>query len=493
MLFLILSATPPLILVYLIMRKILPSRMDINSKSFRSALIYLVVYIFIYSLWIITYSVLAYEHDSEAPIDSARDSEAIAILTLSLIGYLWNFLFPIFLLPTLRADSQFWRGVSANSGIETEDRENLMPVEMSIASQDIQEMLSRIGGVIIDFAFLRRGAIIGRGSTARVYRGVYRKRKVAIKVSTPPEISDTLLEALESETRTMRSLDYHPNIIGFLGIIVKPPQVGLVLQLCVRGDLKTHLQKSREYWTPPQRLRACLECCMSVAFLHENNILHRDIKCNNFFLNSRYKIKLGDFGESFMKPENEDFHDMAILGTVSYMAPELIAADKSYGFPVDVYALGITMWEIWTGSEAFGDIGETFAIYKMVQEGQRPKLPTNAPEKFVEVLQDAWKQKSSDRPSATQLVHRLCPVLMDMASDAGVIHEKEFSHTIAIVENNNRALPTDIPRYYSKSSFKPSINLFGKGYEQDFSRELSERDSSSESSTIKNPMQISRR
>jgi serine/threonine protein kinase len=256
---------------------------------------------------------------------------------------------------------------------------------MQTASNQLQDMMTRVKHFVVDFAYLKTGRKIGDGASARVYEGVYRGNKVAIKVSTPNELSDEVMEAFATETKIMIGLE-HKNVVKFYGICVKPPQIGLVVELCPKGDLKSNLMSEPKYWTFNRKLRAALECASGLAYLHDNKIIHRDIKINNFFITENYSIKLGDFGESTVRRETDN-RRMSILGTVSYMSPELVAADKNYTSAVDIYALGITLCEIFSGEVPFANIKNFLKIYESITKGDRPDLPKDIPIELKNIIE----------------------------------------------------------------------------------------------------------
>jgi serine/threonine protein kinase len=66
---------------------------------------------------------------------------------------------------------------------------------------------------------------------------------------------------------------------------------------------------------------------------------------------------------------------MTVLGTVAYMAPELVNAQPVYTEAIDVYAMGITFWEIWTGKDPFAK-ENTFSLYQLIAQGSRPEIPS---------------------------------------------------------------------------------------------------------------------
>ena len=133
-------------------------------------------------------------------------------------------------------------------------------------------------------------------------------------------------------------------------------------------------------------------------------------------------MKLGDFGESRSildqnRTEAEKERDsqqwnqrMTVLGTVAYMAPELVNAQPVYTEAIDVYAMGITFWEIWTGKDPFAK-ENTFSLYQLIAQGSRPEIPSTCPTGFKEVLNDAWHTSATHRPLAAVISKRMNEII----------------------------------------------------------------------------------
>jgi len=184
-----------------------------------------------------------------------------------------------------------------------------------------------------------------------------------------------------------------------------------------------------------KRLRACLDACHAIDFLHQHKYIHRDLKAENYFVGRKNIIKLGDFGEStrFRTRESSSQKRMSILGTVAFMAPELIQANKFYTEAIDIYALSITMWEIMTGHDPYVEFSQ-FQIYDKVMEGYRPTLPTIGPPSFDALLQQAWDSEYTNRPTANILCKQLQKIIDSLTGGGGGVGNNISSGD---VNNNN--------------------------------------------------------
>jgi serine/threonine protein kinase len=276
-----------------------------------------------------------------------------------------------------------------------------------VITSTFQDMMAGIDNISVDFAYLQLERIIGHGATSEVYCGRYKKKLVAIKLSNPPEVTEEAIDVFVAEAKIAASLN-HTNIVQFVGICVRPPQIAMVFEFCEGGNLKSNLQKNPDKWTPVRRLNACVDCCRAMEAFHHLGLIHRDLKAENFFVGRKQVVKLGDFGESThaRTVESTASRRMTILGTVAFMAPELIAAKRHYTEAIDIYALSITMWEIWTGKDPYEDISQ-FDIYAKVATGYRPALPADSPPGFNDALAAAWQEDPNLRPSAGDLLNIL--------------------------------------------------------------------------------------
>jgi serine/threonine protein kinase len=477
--FIVVVALCPSLLAIGILTKRISSRIQVGSNSNRNSTELLLVFSLCFGACYV------------AGIAAPNEVDLLDAVLTSL-AFCLNQIFPFALYRTLLADTKFWRGLGKHnrSGMDRDDllRQSGVNVhrptmELHVVNSTFQDMMSDIDDLTVDFAYLKLARLVGEGATAKVFLGTFKRRPVAIKVSTPPEITEEVMDVFVAEAKVAAAVK-HKNIVEFIGICIRPPQIGMVFEFCAGGDLKSHLCTHRAVWTARQRIRACLDASCGVMAVHALRFIHRDIKTENFFVShgtgssgkdSSLVVKLGDFGETIARRNEESTaeHRMTIVGTVAYMAPELVVGERYYDEKVDVYALGVTCWEIWTGEEPYAGMS-TFDIYDHVKAGQRLPLPTltttttttadedeGVPEGFNDLLEGTWSADPAERLTAAEMVTRLRAILRDsfgeaMDDDSGV---NTGSSSSGSVENQERSSFSFNPLFRRPTLSSQSLSL----------------------------------
>ncbi|KAJ4900388.1 Serine/threonine-protein kinase-like protein [Raphanus sativus] len=201
--------------------------------------------------------------------------------------------------------------------------------------------------------------LIGKGSHGYVYEGLLHEehnRVVAIKTpslslsrssqpSSPLITKTEQMKKLEDEIKIMSSLPYNPHVLTFLGHAEKRL---MVVEYMPNGSLHQLLHVSSSA-TPPRptwlkRIEIALKIARAVHFLHEQGILHRDIKSDNILFDSSWEPKLADFGLA-VDLVAEKKAPTAPAGTIGYLDPSYTSPEK-LSAKTDVYSYGVVLLEI---------------------------------------------------------------------------------------------------------------------------------------------------
>ncbi|KAI9347686.1 kinase-like domain-containing protein, partial [Obelidium mucronatum] len=181
-------------------------------------------------------------------------------------------------------------------------------------------------------------------------------------------------------------------------------RVFFITELMTAGTLKSYLKKTAK--GQPTRLpvlkKWCRQILLGLSYLHTRNppIIHRDLKCENIFMNSNGQAKIGDLGLAI--PKSKD-HASSVLGTPEFMAPELY--DENYDEKVDIYAFGMVVLEMVTKEYPYSECTNQYQIYKKVTSGIRPlSLAKISDEQTAQFIELCIQFNPHLRPPASELM-----------------------------------------------------------------------------------------
>jgi len=184
----------------------------------------------------------------------------------------------------------------------------------------------------------------------------------------------------------------HPFIVGYRDFWQEQLHVFIVMEYCEGGDLGALIGLGKHF-KEVQIIRWLAEVLLALTHMHSQNVLHRDIKPQNMFLNRWKDIKLGDFGLSTVRKDKKKQHQTAV-GTLGYAAPELLEG-KAYDEKCDIYALGCSLYEITTLRSPFEDIKA--GIFPV-------PLPDIYTEDLTKMLNEMLMKAPNKRPGAGELL-----------------------------------------------------------------------------------------
>lgn len=188
---------------------------------------------------------------------------------------------------------------------------------------------------------------IKSGGFAKVYFAMdtKTKRKFAIKVENKEMLKSTHTESyFLREADIMLHLD-HPNIVHGIEFIDYPNVYALVLELVPNGDLFDEIIKKQKLSEEDARYYF-KELVFAVKYLHEHNIVHRDLKAENILVGDNKELKICDFGLAryIHNEDNKDILFMSLAGSEDYVAPEIIKPNGYKGGACDIWSLGVLLF-----------------------------------------------------------------------------------------------------------------------------------------------------
>ena len=195
-------------------------------------------------------------------------------------------------------------------------------------------------------------SLIGRGGMGAVYKAVQLEldRPVAIKLLPPETARDPeFIERFRREATTLARLD-HPGIVRLHDFGQRDDFAYFVMEFVDGVDLSQRMAAGP--MSPQHAFAVVSQLCDALQHSHERGVVHRDLKPANILIAKDGRVKLADFGLArLVQPEPGDLgltRTHARLGTPRYMAPEQVSGEKNADHRVDVYALGVVLYEMLT-------------------------------------------------------------------------------------------------------------------------------------------------
>jgi len=248
---------------------------------------------------------------------------------------------------------------------------------------------------------------IGEGSTGRVWRGERRAdgSVVAVKVLRAEYALDpTMVARFHRESMAVRELR-HPHLVPVDDLVVEGDRVAVVMELVNGDDLRRIIQRGGLDTRRAVSLLA--QVAQALAYVHDAGVLHRDVKPENILVTRRAGqpwALLSDFGLAWVAGGPQLTRSTQLLGTPAYLAPELLAG-RPYGPAGDVYALGVTGYELLAGRRPF-DGEHPLAVMRAHLDDEAPRPPAMARDLW-RVLQSCLAKRPVDRPTAADLARQL--------------------------------------------------------------------------------------
>uniref|UniRef100_A0A8C5DWC4 Serine/threonine-protein kinase PLK n=1 Tax=Gouania willdenowi TaxID=441366 RepID=A0A8C5DWC4_GOUWI len=246
-----------------------------------------------------------------------------------------------------------------------------------------------------------RGKVLGKGGFAKCYEmtDLSTSKVYAAKIIPHARVSKPhQREKIDREIELHRAL-HHKHIVHFYHHFEDKENIYILLEYCSRKSL-AHILKARKVLTEPEVRYYLRQIVSGLKYLHEQEILHRDLKLGNFFVSESMELKVGDFGLA-AKLEPAGNRRKTICGTPNYLSPEVLNK-QGHGCESDIWALGCVMYTMLLGRPPFEttNLKET---YRCIREA-RYSLPSSLSLQAKQLITGLLAKIPEERPDLERIL-----------------------------------------------------------------------------------------
>ncbi|XP_067306854.1 serine/threonine-protein kinase Nek3 [Pseudorasbora parva] len=189
----------------------------------------------------------------------------------------------------------------------------------------------------------------------------------------------------------------HTNIVAFKDSFEDDGHLYIVMEFCSGGDLLQRIRQQKDVlFSEDMILKWFTQMCLGTKYIHDQRVLHRDLKSKNIFLTDSGTVKVGDFG-SACTLNSAKAYAQTYVGTPYYVSPE-IWDNKPYNNKSDVWSLGCVLYELCTLQHPFQARSWKSLILKVCRGTYAP-LPSHFPYELHYLIKHMFKTNPRDRPS----------------------------------------------------------------------------------------------
>lgn len=248
------------------------------------------------------------------------------------------------------------------------------------------------------------GEVIGAGSFGQVWKGNYYGIAVAIKKCKVDAESER--EELMKEIHHLEKLR-HPRLVSYLGSCIDARHIYMILEFMAGGSLYALLfpghGRMKKKLTLLQRVTMGEQVASGLVYLHDLNVVHRDLKTMNIILDDKLNCKICDFGLT-VTLERTHLTVRHLTGSPRYMAPEQFEQTSRITEKVDIWAMGCVLLELLCDTQPFVSAsGIQQIITELLVKKKAPALPAEVDPRARVLIKACFFFEPKQRPTAESL------------------------------------------------------------------------------------------
>ncbi|RDW57158.1 serine/threonine-protein kinase [Aspergillus mulundensis] len=279
------------------------------------------------------------------------------------------------------------------------------------------------------------GDCLGRGAFGSVYRALNWNtgETVAVKQIKLADLPKSELRVIMLEIDLLKNLD-HPNIVKYQGFVKSAETLNIILEYCENGSLHSIAKNFGRF---PETLVGVYmsQVLHGLLYLHDQGVIHRDIKGANILTTKEGLVKLADFG---VASRTTGLNESSVVGTPYWMAPEVIELTGATTAS-DIWSLGCTVIELLEGKPPYYNLQPMQALFRIVHD-DHPPLPQGASPAVKDFLMQCFQKDPNLRVSARKLLKH--PWIVNARRSDSVVPKKstEYEEAVKSVQEWNEAL-----------------------------------------------------
>ncbi|KAL8737387.1 MAG: hypothetical protein Q9181_001724 [Wetmoreana brouardii] len=293
----------------------------------------------------------------------------------------------------------------------------------------------KAGQDVTELKDFQLGDSLGKGAFGTVFRALNMGtgETVAVKQVKLADLPKSELRVITLEIDLLKNLD-HPNIVKYHGFVKSAESLNIILEYCENGSLHSI---SKNFGKFPENLVGLYmsQVLHGLLYLHEQGVIHRDIKGANILTTKQGLVKLADFG---VATRTTTLHESSVVGTPYWMAPEVIELSGATTAS-DIWSLGCTVIELLDGKPPYHKLQPMHALFRIVND-DHPPLPEGASPVVRDFLMQCFQKDPNLRVSARKLLKH--PWIVNARRSDSVVPKKptEYEEAVKSVQQWNEAL-----------------------------------------------------
>ncbi|XP_047459683.1 STE20-like serine/threonine-protein kinase isoform X2 [Mugil cephalus] len=248
---------------------------------------------------------------------------------------------------------------------------------------------------------------LGDGAFGKVFKAQNKQNGTLAAAKVIDTKTEDELEDYMVEIDILASCDHH-HIVKLLDAFYFEDKLWILIEFCAGGAVDAIMLELERPLTEPQIRVVCKQTLEALIYLHENKVIHRDLKAGNILLSLEGDVKLADFGVSAKNTKTLQRRD-SFIGTPYWMAPEVVmcetSKDRPYDYKADIWSLGVTLIELAQIEPPNHEMNPMRVLLK-IAKSEPPTLmhPSRWSSEFKDFLRKALDKNVDNRWSAAQLL-----------------------------------------------------------------------------------------